>query len=72
MFLYGDIVKAPKHKYIVVSIDDSNPDDVKYGLIRCTKAMLKKWNQTVAFIGSEPFKPRYWYRGDVLEFVEQT
>jgi len=70
MFLYGDIVKASKHKYLVVSVDDSNPADIKYGLVRCTKEMIKKWNRTVTLPGVEAFKPRYWYRGDVLEFVE--
>lgn len=70
MFLYGDIVKAPKHKYIVVSIDDSNPKDVQYGLIPATKANVKHFNLTGGVNNCS--NPKYWYRASVLEFVERT
>ena len=68
MFVYGDIVKAPKHKFIVVSVDDSNPKGIQYGLIRYNKDNVKVINNDNL---SAP-KPQYWYSADVLEFVEQA
>lgn len=67
MFLYGDIVKAPKHRYIVVSVDDSIPGEVRYGLVRATKTNMQLFNP-----GSYmPICPTYWYNANVLEYAGQ-
>lgn len=70
MFVYGDIVKAPKHKYIVVSVDDSKPKEIQYGLIRDTKA--NRDSVTLHPVNKLRIVPEYWYNANVLEFVEQA
>ena len=66
MFLYADIVQSPKHKYIVVGIDDSNPKDIQYELIRDNKSNREDMHQLI----TPKFTQTYWYRANVLKFVE--
>ena len=66
MFLYADVVQAPKHKYIVVGIDDSNPKDIQYELIRDNKSNREDMYQLI----SPKFTQTYWYRASVLKYVE--
>jgi hypothetical protein len=67
MFLYSDIVQAPKHKYIVVSVDDSDPENIQYGLIRD----IKHNRDSVLYpINSLRIVPEYWYCASALEYVE--
>lgn len=70
MFLYGDVVKAPKHSYIVVDVDDSKPEQVRYGLVPCTKANLKSLNR--ASNKSKTLNAQYWYNANVLDYVVQA
>ena len=66
MFLYSDIVQAPKHQYIVVSVDDSNSEDIQYSLIRDTRSNRK----AVLDGGSLPHQRIYRYSARALEYVE--
>lgn len=67
MFLYSDIVQAPKHKYIVVSVNDDDPKDIQYGLIRDTK---DNRDSVLYPINNLRIVPEYWYRASALEYVE--
>lgn len=67
MFLYSDIVKAPKHQYIVVSVEDKYDEkNVQYGLIRDTAEN----RSNVLHSNGLRIVPEYWYNASVLEFVE--
>jgi hypothetical protein len=67
MFLYSDIVQAPKHKYIVVSVDDSDPENIQYGLIRDTK---DNRDSVLYPINNLRIVPEYWYCAGALKYVE--
>lgn len=72
MFLYSDIVQAPrsqapKHKYIVVSVDDSDPENIQYGLIRDTK---DNRDSVLYPINNLRIVPEYWYCVSALKYVE--
>ena len=66
MFLYADVVQAPKHKFIVVEVDDEDPKNIQYGLIRDTKTNREEIQALIA----PKFTRLYWYRADVLKYVE--
>lgn len=69
MYLYGDIVKSSKHKYIVVSVDDSDPTQVLYGVVPYNEKNIVEYKITMEH-KEVLMLPTMFFFADRLEFVE--
>lgn len=58
MFLPGDTVRDSRRKYIVLSVDDSNPRDIQYAVTPIGK-----------FTGLWRERNVKWVDGEALKFV---
>lgn len=75
MFVYSDLVKRKEQEYFVLSVDDSNPKNIRYLVVPYSKYSKFTVEELLEF-NVEPRADYFnekirWFPGSELEYVPQ-